>query len=208
MTYILAIHVPIAGMSLLPVLFGLPLVLLPLHIVFLELVIDPACSTAFESEPEHPGVMDRPPRRRSDRMFDAAMFRIALWQGLTLFGITISAFVVSLYRGQGELDARAISFTALVLGNLALIWTNRSRTKTVVELMTSRNVPLWGITIGTLMVLALVLYLPKARELFQFSILHPNDIAVCVLLAATIIVLFEGVKVLRRRSARVSTRSL
>ena len=62
MTYIFAIHVPIAGMSLLPVLFRLPLVLMPLHIVFLELVIDPACSIAFESEPEHPQTMKRPPR--------------------------------------------------------------------------------------------------------------------------------------------------
>src|SRR5204863_7054238 len=70
MLYILAIHVPIAGMSLLPVLFGLPLVLMPLHIVFLELIIDPACSVAFESEAEHPDIMIRPPRRRDSRLID------------------------------------------------------------------------------------------------------------------------------------------
>ena len=70
MTYIFAIHVPIAGMSLLPVLFQLPLVLMPLHIVFLELVIDPACSIAFESEPEHSDIMKRPPRNPASRMFD------------------------------------------------------------------------------------------------------------------------------------------
>jgi Ca2+-transporting ATPase len=119
MTYILAIHVPIAGMSLLPVVFRLPLVLMPLHIVFLELIIDPACSTAFESEPGHPDIMKRPPRRTSTRMFDKTTLGNSLWQGLTLFAVTLGAFVISLYRGQGEQDARAISFTALVLGNLA-----------------------------------------------------------------------------------------
>src|SRR5215510_12191124 len=69
MTYVFAIHIPIAGMSLLPVLFGLPLVLMPLHIVFLELVIDPACSVAFESEPADPNIMKRPPRNPRSRMF-------------------------------------------------------------------------------------------------------------------------------------------
>jgi Ca2+-transporting ATPase len=121
MTYIFAIHVPIAGMTLLPVVFRLPLVLMPLHIVFLELVIDPACSMAFESEPEHSNIMKRPPRPPSARMFDRKTLAVGLIQGMMLLLVTIAAFVISLYRGQGEHDARAISFTTLVLGNLALI---------------------------------------------------------------------------------------
>jgi Ca2+-transporting ATPase len=200
MTYILAIHVPIAGMSLLPVLFRLPLVLMPLHIVFLELVIDPACSTAFESEPGNPDIMKRPPRRTSTRMFDKATLGVALWQGFTLFAMTLGAFVISLYRGQGESDARAISFTALVLGNLALIWVNRSRTRTTFELIRLRNIPLWGITAGTLAVLGAVLYVPWARRLFQFSFLHLHDWVVCALLTALLLALFEGAKVVRRGS--------
>jgi len=198
MTYIFAIHVPIAGMSLLPVLFRLPLVLMPLHIVFLELVIDPACSTAFESEPEHSNIMNRPPRHPGTRMFDRKTVTTGLFQGLMLFAVTLSAFLISLYRGQGELDARAISFTTLVLGNLALIWTNRSRTRTIPELLGSRNVALWTITLGALAFLAFVLYIPWARNLFQFSVLHINDIAVCVVLGLISVTWFEAAKLLRR----------
>jgi Ca2+-transporting ATPase len=198
MTYIFAIHVPIAGMTLLPVLFRLPLVLMPLHIVFLELVIDPACSTAFESEPEHSNIMDRPPRNPASRMFDAKTIAFGLFQGVVLLVITLSAFLISLHRGQGELDARAISFTTLVLGNLALIWTNRSRTRTIPELFRSRNVALSAITLGALAFLGLVLYVPAARSLFQFSILHPNDLAVCGLLAMASVTWFEVAKLLRR----------
>ena len=200
MTYIFAIHVPIAGMSLLPVLFRLPLVLMPLHIVFLELVIDPACSTAFESEPEHPTIMNRPPRDPSTRMFDGRTITLALLQGLMLFIVTLGAFLISLYRGQGEQDARAISFTTLVFGNLILIWANRSRTRTIPEVLRSPNKPLWAITAGALLFLAVVLYVPSARALFQFSVLHVNDLAVCAALAMLSVTWIEVMK-LRRRDA-------
>src|SRR4029079_7135933 len=137
MTYILAIHVPIAGMSLLPVLFGLPLVLMPLHIVFLELIIDPACSVAFESEPEHASIMKRKPRSPNAKLFDAQTVWFGFLQGLSLFVVTLAAFLISLYRGQGEMDARTISFATLVLGNLALIWANRSRTRIIPSMLTA-----------------------------------------------------------------------
>jgi Ca2+-transporting ATPase len=133
-------------------------------------------------------------------MFDKATLGVALWQGFTLFAMTLGAFVISLYRGQGESDARAISFTALVLGNLALIWVNRSRTRTTFELIRLRNIPLWGITAGTLAVLGAVLYVPWARRLFQFSFLHLHDWVVCALLTALLLALFEGAKVVRRGS--------
>jgi Ca2+-transporting ATPase len=202
MTYILAIHVPIAGMSLLPVLFKLPLVMMPLHIVLLELIIDPACSTAFESEPEHSNIMKRPPRNPSGRMFDKKTVAFGLLQGFVLFLVTLGAFLVSLYRGHDEMDARAISFTTLVLGNLALIWSNRSRTQTIPELLRSRNVALWIITAGAAAFLAVVLYVPWARSLFQFSMLHFNDVVVCVLLAMISVTWFEAAKIVRRRRVR------
>ena len=201
MTYIFAIHVPIAGMSLLPVLFRLPLVLMPLHIVFLELVIDPACSIAFETEPEHSNIMRRPPRDPAGRMFDRKTISFGLLQGFVLFLVTLGAFLISLWRGQGELDARAISFSTLVLGNLALIWTNRSRTQTIPELLLSKNAALSGITAGALILLGFVLYVPGARNLFQFSLLHLNDVTVCVLLAITSVAWFEMVKVINRLKA-------
>ncbi len=198
MTYIFAIHVPIAGMSLLPVAFRLPLVLMPLHIVFLELVIDPACSVAFESEPEHPAIMQRPPRNPKARMFDKRTIALAVIQGLWLFLFTLGAFLISLYRGQDESDARAISFTTLVFGNLTLIWANRSRTRTILEMVRSRNTPLWTVTAGALLLLAAVLYIPSARDVFQFSLLHIEDIAVSAALALLSVTWIEVMKLRRR----------
>jgi len=194
MTYIFAIHLPIAGMALIPVLFGLPLILMPLHIVFLELVIDPACSIAFESEPEQPGIMKRPPRNPKSRIFDTRTVGLALFQGLGLLAVTIGAFLVSLYRGQGELDARTISFTTLVLGNLALIWTDRSSSRKLTVLLRARNSPLWILTASALLLLTLVLYVPGIREVLQFSTLHGIDIAACLGLTVLSIAWFELVK--------------
>ena len=194
MTYIFAIHLPIAGMALIPVLFGLPLILMPLHIVFLELVIDPACSIAFESEPEQPGIMKRPPRSPKSRIFDARTIGLALFQGLGLLAVTIGAFLVSLYRGQGELDARTISFTTLVLGNLALIWTDRSSSRKLAVLLGARNTPLWILTSSALLLLTLMLYVPAVREILEFSTLHAIDIATCLGLAVLSVAWFVLVK--------------
>jgi P-type Ca2+ transporter type 2C len=201
MTYIFAIHVPIAGMSLLPVLFRLPLVLMPLHIVFLELVIDPACSVAFESEPEHPDTMKRKPRPNNARMFDRPTIVSAVLQGLSLFLVTLGAFLISLYRGQGEFDARAISFTTLILGNLALIWANRSRTRTILEMLHYRNYSVLAITGGALLLLLAVLYVPSIRDVFQFSTLHINDLAICALLAMLSVTWIEVWKLRHRMAA-------
>jgi Ca2+-transporting ATPase len=200
MTYLLAIHVPIAGISLIPVIFRMPLVLMPLHIVFLELVIDPACSVAFESEPEHPQIMDRPPRDPKSRIFDRQTVLSGVLQGLWLLFVTLGAFLISVYRGQNELDVRAITFTTLILGNIALIWANRSRTRTIPELLRSRNAALWGVTAGAMSLLALVLYVPWFQGLFQFSTLHVADIAICILLAMLSVTWFEMSK-LRGRHA-------
>ena len=200
MTYILAIHVPIAGMSLLPVLFGLPLVLMPLHIVFLELVIDPACSIAFESEPEHPRIMKRRPRDRKTLLFDRQTVLFGLVQGFWLFLVTLAAFLITLYRGQGEFDARAISFATLVLGNIALIWASRSRSRTIPSMLRASNPALWGITAGSILLLAVALYIPPVRNLFQFSVLHADDIAICALLAMLSVTWAEVMKLRRPAS--------
>lgn len=121
MAYLLAIHIPIAGMSLIPVLFKLPLVLLPVHVAFLHLIIDPACSIVLEAEPAETTVMKRPPRNSKDPLFGRKTVGLAMLQGGAILTIVLVIFVISLYRGQGELDARALTFTALILANLGLI---------------------------------------------------------------------------------------
>jgi Ca2+-transporting ATPase len=200
MAYILAIHVPIAGMTLLPVLFKWPLVLLPVHIVFLELVIDPACSIAFEAESEEPDVMNRPPRNPQEPLFGRRVVGLSLLQGMGVLAIVLAVFSISLYRGQGEIEARALTFTTLVVANLGLILTNRSWSRTILATLRSPNVALRWVLGGTLFLLGLVLYIPFLRDLFHFATLHLNDLLICLSAGVFSILWFEGLKILQHRN--------
>jgi P-type Ca2+ transporter type 2C len=180
MAYLLAIHVPIAGMSLIPVLFKLPLVLLPVHVAFLHLIIDPACSVVLEAEPAEANTMQRPPRKPKEPLFGKRILWLALLQGVGILGILLAVFLISLRRGQGEFDARALTFTTLILANLGLIASERSSKRISLKTLKSRNSAFWWVIGGALIFLALVLYVPFLRQLFSFSFLHPIDIAICV----------------------------
>ena len=194
MAYIFAIHVPIAGMSLLPVLFNWPLVLLPVHIVFLELIIDPACSVVFEAEKEEANVMNRPPRRLEEPLFNRKTIIFSLLQGLSVLVIVAAVFVIAMLRGQGEQDARALSFTTLIIANIGLILTNRSWSRTILSTLHSPNTALWWVLGGAVSFLAMVLYLPFLRELFRFSTLHLDDLIICLAAGVISILWFEGFK--------------
>jgi Ca2+-transporting ATPase len=197
-SYIFAIHVPIAGMSLLPVLFGWPLVLLPVHIVFLELIIDPACSVVFEAEAEEADVMTRPPRRPDAPLFSTRMVLISLLQGLSVLAVLVVVYLVALKRGQSEVDARALAFTTLIIANVGLIFVNRSWSRLITDTLRSPNAALWWVTGGALAFLGLVLYVPFLQNLFKFSLLHPIDILICVAAGAASVLWFEILKTVKR----------
>jgi Ca2+-transporting ATPase len=199
--YIFAVHVPIAGMSLIPVLFKWPLVLLPVHIVFLELIIDPACSVVFEAEPEEEDVMTRPPRRPDAPFFGTRTVVLSLLQGLSVLIIILVVFVVAFKRGQGEEESRALAFTTLIIANLGLIFANRSWSRTILATLRSPNAALWWVTGGAVLFLGLALSVPFLRGLFRFSILHPADVAICVLAGMISILWFEVLKMVNRRGA-------
>jgi Ca2+-transporting ATPase len=199
MAYILAIHIPIAGMSLLPVLFNWPLVLLPVHIVFLELIIDPACSVVFEAEREEALLMERPPRNLAEPLFDRKTILFSLLQGVGVLLVVLGVYLTATYRGQGELDARALSFTTLIIANLGLIFTNRSWSRTILQTLASPNAALWWVTGGALTFLGFVLYIPFLRQLFHFSRLHPIDLVICLTAGAVSILWFEVFKILHKR---------
>lgn len=194
MAYIIAIHVPIAGMSLVPVLLGWPLALFPVHIVFLELVIDPACSIAFEAEPEDVDVMRRPPRPAHARLFEPRLVAMAVLQGASLLLAALLVFGHALSQGAPEPVARALTFTTLVAGNLALIATNRSWTRSVLGNLSSPNLPARLILAGALTVLGLALYAPPIQSLFHFGTPRLYDTARAVAAGAACLVWFELVK--------------
>nr|MBP7240057.1 HAD-IC family P-type ATPase [Saprospiraceae bacterium] len=130
MSYILAIHIPIIGLTMIPAFYAaIPLLLLPLHIVFLEMVIDPACSIAFETEQEEKGIMSRPPRNPNDRFFSRGRMLFSLFQGFLLLAMVVSVYILSIREGHSDGEVRAIAFSALIIGNIFLILTNLSKTR-------------------------------------------------------------------------------
>jgi Ca2+-transporting ATPase len=198
MAYILAIHVPIAGMSLIPVLLQWPLVLLPVHVVFLELIIDPACSVVFEAEPEEADVMSRPPRDPRKPLFSRRTIALSLLQGLSVLIIVLAVYAVSSTAAR-EMEARALTFTTLIVANLGLILTNRSWSRTILETLNSPNAALWWVIGGALVFLGAVLYIPFLRDLFGFAFLHFIDLAICFMAGIASILWFEGLKLLSSR---------
>jgi Ca2+-transporting ATPase len=198
MAYILAIHLPIAGMSLIPVILGLPMVLLPVHIAFLHLIIEPACSIVFEAEPGHRMLMRRPPRDPREPLFGARLVGLSVLQGASVLLIVLGLLVGALSHGLVEDDARALTFTTLIVANFGLILSNRSWDQTILETLRVPNRALWWVLATGLVLLALVLYIPALRDLFQMAAQHPIDIGIAVLAGLSSIVWFEVIKVLSR----------
>jgi Ca2+-transporting ATPase len=178
-TFIFAVHVPIAGLALLPLILDWPLVLSPVHIVFLELVIDPACSVAFEAEPPEADIMRKPPRAADTPLFDARNIFFSLSQGILVLGAVLAIFAFALHRGLGDADARTLSFSTLVVGMLGLIVVNRSRSRRIIHALRSPNRAFWWVVAGAIGFLAAALYVPSLRDLFRFSVLHPDDLLIC-----------------------------
>lgn len=177
-SYIFSVHMPIAGLAVFPILFNLPLVLLPAHIAFLELIIDPACSTVFEAEPEEKNIMNRPPRNLQERMFGRKSLALSLVQGISMLAGVIAVLMYALYMGKGEVDARTLTFATLVISNLTLIVANLSWSQSMIKTLKSDNKALRYVLVGALSGLLLVLYVPALRSLFRFSLLHGDDLLI------------------------------
>jgi P-type Ca2+ transporter type 2C len=199
MSYILAVHVPIVGLSLLPVLFKWPLVLFPVHIVFLELIIDPACTLVFEAEREEKDVMGRPPRNSKVGIFNRRTLLLSLIQGSVVMLVTFGVYVFAHYHsGMTDNETRALTFVTLVLANLGLILSNRSWTHTFVATLMMKNVALWWVVNGAVIFLAVVLNVPVLRNLFGFAPLSTVDILICLLAAVISVAWFEVLKVFKK----------
>lgn len=193
--YIFAVHTPIIGLTLLPLVLRWPLVFAPVHVVFLELIIDPACSVAFEAEPEEPDVMQRPPRSPNEPLFGLQVIGLSILQGLVVLGVLLAIYGFSLHMGKSVAEARALTFATLVIANLALILTNRSWSRSIRATLRIRNAALWWVVGGATGLLALVLAVPALRSLFSFGPLGPVDIALSVGAGLMSVGWFEAYKV-------------
>ncbi|MBN2369324.1 MAG: cation-translocating P-type ATPase [Vicinamibacteria bacterium] len=199
--FIFAAHVPIAGLSILPVFIpDWPLLLLPVHIVFLEMVIDPSCSLVFEAEPAEDDVMRRPPRNPEERLFSMSAIGLALLQGLSVLAASLGVFFMS-WKTHAPNAVRALTFTTLVAAFIVVILANRSWARTIVGGLRVPNSALWWVLGGTVFFLAFVLMNPFARRLFHFAPLHGGDLALSIGAGLACVLWFELLKLGRRSAA-------
>jgi len=202
MAFVFAVHVPIAGLSLMPLLFGLPLVFTPVHIAFLELLIDPVCSIVFESEPEEGDGMNRPPRDPATPLFSRTLIASSLAQGgLVLLAVGLF-FGVLLHAGVAEAAARGATFTALVGCSVALILVNRSLSGRLLSSLLRPNPALWRVLAATAALLAAVLLIAPLRALFRFAAPTADLMGAAGALVLAVLLALQGLLWLQRRPWR------
>ncbi|HVM79127.1 MAG TPA: cation-translocating P-type ATPase [Stellaceae bacterium] len=169
MSYVMGVHVAIAGTALLPILFGWPPILFPVHVVFIEMIVDSACSIVFEAEPAESDAMTRPPRDPREPLFGRTMIMRSSAQGLGALGAVIAVAALARAWGFDEESVRGVAFSALVLSNIGAIFANRSADKPLLATFARPNPWLWwGLGIS-LAALALALYAPGLNALFRFE---------------------------------------
>jgi Ca2+-transporting ATPase len=180
LTYVVAIHIPLAGLALLPILFGLPPMLMPMHVVVLELAIDPICALAFEGEPGEAEAMLRPPRSRNEPLFGARQIALAMLQGAGLLAGVFGVYLQGLANAPAA-EARGAAFAALVLGNLVLA---------LADAMSRAGRPFaphrriyWLIAGGAAAMLGAVLFVPAAGRMFDVARPSAFALGVAVLVA-------------------------
>ena len=167
LTYVTAIHVPIAGLALLPILMGLPPILYPMHVILLELVIDPVCSLVFEGEPSERHAMDKPPRPRPSRSSAAGRSRLGLSREPSFSEPSSASMSWALNAGVPEMEARASAFVALVLGNLVLAFADAAEPGT--SFFDRRRPAFWGIGAGAAVIVTAVIYIPPLATILRVS---------------------------------------
>nr|WP_315229985.1 cation-translocating P-type ATPase [uncultured Albidiferax sp.] len=192
--FVVGVHVPIVGLSLVPVMLGWPMLLMPVHILFLQLIIDPACSVVFEAEPLEADAMAVPPRPADAHLFDRSVLARGLWQGCGLLALLLGVYAGARALTHSDDMARALVFTVLVLANLGLIYANRSWTRPSWRQGAARNRYFGWITAATVLLLACVLGIPAVGRLFAFEQPTVGMLLACGGLAVVGLLWFEGVK--------------
>jgi Ca2+-transporting ATPase len=175
------------------------------HIVFMELIIDPACSIVFEAESEEKDIMRRPPRNLKKPLFGKRTVFLSMLQGLSVLAIVLAVFAIARSLGRSENEARSLTFTTLVAANLGLIFTNRSWSRTLIDTLRAPNAASWWSAVGAVAFLALVLYVPFLQGLFRFETLHLPDLLICLAAGAVSVMWFEALKAVNARRGRALT---
>lgn len=201
MVYIVAVHVPIAGLALLPLIFDKPLILTPLLIALMEMVIDPACSIVLEAEEAERNVMKRPPRNPSSPLLTSSAILWGATQGSVAFIILGAMWAIANQAAMSETEIRSLIFVSLIIINLSLILVNRSFSASIFKIFKRRNPILgWG-SLGILGLFAIILFTPFAKDIFNLGDVHLHDVIFASLAGITTMIILEWIKPLFRKKA-------
>ena len=204
MSYIIAIHIPIIILTLIPAFFpSLPILFMPLHVVFLEMIIDPVCSIAFESEKEEKGIMKRPPRNPNKRFFGIRKILKSCLKGLLLVASVLFVYFMTIGEGHSEREIRTIAFSALIFGNIFLVLSSLSKTRSFMAVIAEKNVALLLIISGAISLLFMLIYIPYLQQLFRFSNPGLSHFLISLVASSGILLVLEITKwVLGRKRIR------
>ena len=195
MSYIIAIHIPIIGLTLLPAFFpGLPILLMPLHIVFMELIIDPVCSIAFESEKEEKGIMDRPPRKPNMQFFGFKKIFSSAAMGFLLLAMVVAVYFLAISENHTDGEIRAIAFSSLIIGNIFLILTTLSKTRNFIMVILEKNIALLVIIIAASGLMVLLISAPYLQSIFSFDYPGLSHFSISIIGAAIVLLILEIIK--------------
>lgn len=198
MAYIVSVHIPYAGMIVLPIFLWRPIILYPIHVVFMELIIDPACSVIFEWEKEEENIMSRKPRNPKESLFGRRTLLFSVLQWLIVLATIIMFHQVMLRIGQPETIANTAAFVSLVIANISLILVNRSRTHSIAHMLRIKNKALFPIIIGTLTCIILMVYVPAIANLFHFISMDIRYFLIAIGVWFLSVIRFEMVKRIAR----------
>jgi Ca2+-transporting ATPase len=200
MAFIFAVHVPIAGLALLPLVLGLPILFGPVHIALLEMVIDPVCALVFEGERAEAHIMQRKPRPSTERLFTWRMIAWSVFQGGLTFVLLSGLFLIATARGMPESEVRALTFFALIAAIMALILINRSFSTSLLRALSSGNVALPYVFAAVASASAAILFIPPVQMLLHFEHLRPTDLLVAGAVGTMLLVALEVLKPLAKRA--------
>ena len=200
MAFIFAVHVPIAGLALLPLVLGLPILFGPIHIALLEMVIDPVCALVFEAERKETDIMKRRPRPPFEKLFSWRMIAWSVFQGGVAFALLATTFLLATYQEMPVPEVRALTFFGLVASILALILVNRSFSTSLMQALGRGNTILRYVFAAVIAISALIMLIPQIQTLLQFGYLRVIDLGIAVALGVMVFVILEVLKPLAKRA--------
>jgi len=208
--YVFTIHIPIAFAALLAPLMGInpkSLLLLPLHVVLLELVIDPTCSIVLERQPAERDIMQRAPRNPNEKLLTAKTLFKSVMQGLVIFGASFGTYFTFLNQSPENAPiARAMGLAIILIANMLLVQVNSSNSDFAIQsfIRLKSDKVMWGVSLGTIAILLVILYTPLCIFL-KLAPLSLNQFILAAAIAVVSVMWYEIVKAVKyiRRTKKI-----